>query len=470
MESPTGVENKPRHRLPLPAADLEHAALLCQGRALDRAPSLPKIISSAAILSWTISQEAAQMNLEKYYSLRQQMGCFLFETAGCCNSGLQLQIILICSIATVRYNHKAKTTNSLSSLFRHPQPSFAESSLRIRTALQSDKWSKEMEMKLQNLVIVLNNYVVNQVLKSLLDFELGFHFYLWAESQRGFKHDHSTIKSMICLLLKCQRFDLLSVILRKLHDDGFTPHRSIYRILISGYVKCGLLSFAFETFDEMIVSSCRVFSVDYNKFIGVLIKNRCFDLAEKTFAKKMVFDLEDFELLIARALVESPSVKIEVYLSEFFPLTSLASSSLVILAHANAGLPVPHEKVFNRTHRTNKGRGPFVDKKSKKTFESYTLKLNEKQAQSNDTMTLASTNASSTYYPDLWIEASGGLKNGRCYGFGNSYDESVIFGTSSRPNAQIVIEKVAIVGIAGRYCRVWLDTCRMAGRQPMSGG
>ncbi|KAK8966997.1 hypothetical protein KSP40_PGU006208 [Platanthera guangdongensis] len=198
-------------------------------------------------------------------------------------SSPRLQIILICSIGTVRYNHKAKTTNSLSSLFRHPQPSFAESSLRIRTALQSGKWSKEMEMKLQNLVIVLNNYVVNQVLKSLLDSELGFHFYLWAESQRGFKHNHFTIKSMICLLLKCQRFDLLSVILRKLHDDGFTPHRSIYRILISGHVKCGLLSFAFETFDEMIMSSCRVFSVDYNKFIGVLIKNRCFDLAEKYY-------------------------------------------------------------------------------------------------------------------------------------------------------------------------------------------
>ncbi|KAK8958707.1 hypothetical protein KSP40_PGU013653 [Platanthera guangdongensis] len=233
-----------------------------------------------------------------------------------------------CAIQSQSQNHKLPL-QSVSA----PTTLLAESSLRIRTALQSGKWSKEMEMKLQNLVIVLNNYVVNQVLKSLLDSELGFHFYLWAESQRGFKHDHSTIKSMICLLLKCQRFDLLSVILRKLHDDGFTPHRSIYRILISGYVKCGLLSFAFETFDEMI-------------------------------------------------------------------------------AHANAGLPVPHEKVFNRTHRTNKGRGPFVDKKSKKTFESYTLKLNEKQAQSNDTMTFASTNASSTYYPDLWIEASGGLKNG----------------------------------------------------------
>ncbi|KAL0379280.1 UNVERIFIED_CONTAM: hypothetical protein Sradi_3233500 [Sesamum radiatum] len=59
------------------------------------------------------------------------------------------------------------------------------------------------------------------------------------------------------------------------------------------------------------------------------------------------------------------------------------------LALKNGGKSVSFQEVFDRTHRRNKGKGLFVDQKSKK-ISKYGL-------------------------------ASGGPRNGRCYGFGNSY-------------------------------------------------
>lgn len=97
------------------------------------------------------------------------------------------------------------------------------------------------------------------------------------------------------------------------------------------------------------------------------------------------------------------------------------------MAKDNGGKPVPHEKVFTRTHRTNKGKGPFVDDKSKKVYEIYTSKVNEKQSQIN----LSSTQGSCIYYSELWVEASGSPINGRCYGFDNSYSEDMTLPGSS---------------------------------------
>ncbi|KAK8936741.1 Clathrin heavy chain 1 [Platanthera zijinensis] len=108
-----------------------------------------------------------------------------------------------------------------------------------------------------------------------------------------------------------------------------------------------------------------------------------------------------------------------------------------IKAKDNGGIPVPHEKVFTRTHRTNKGKGPFVDDKSKK--EIYTSKLKEKQS---DQSYLLSSQGSCIYYPELWVQASGGPKNGRCYGFGNSYSENMTLSdTSSNNSIQVENDK-----------------------------
>ncbi|CAI9093049.1 OLC1v1028452C1 [Oldenlandia corymbosa var. corymbosa] len=60
-------------------------------------------------------------------------------------------------------------------------------------------------------------------------------------------------------------------------------NRLIYRAHIAYYVRTGLLDQAIKVFDEMTQSECRVFSVDYNRFIGVLIANCRFDLAEQYY-------------------------------------------------------------------------------------------------------------------------------------------------------------------------------------------
>ncbi|GAB2269348.1 hypothetical protein Dimus_004268 [Dionaea muscipula] len=58
-------------------------------------------------------------------------------------------------------------------------------------------------------------------------------------------------------------------------NSRLVNHGSTYRAaLISRFVKAGFIDEAVKTFDKMINSECRVFSIDYNRFIGVvLVKN-----------------------------------------------------------------------------------------------------------------------------------------------------------------------------------------------------
>ncbi|KAG8370933.1 hypothetical protein BUALT_Bualt13G0034800 [Buddleja alternifolia] len=101
-------------------------------------------------------------------------------------------------------------------------------------------------------------------------------------------------------------------------------------------------------------------------------------------------------------------------------------------AAQNDGKPVPHELVFNRCHKRNKGLGPFVDEKSKRTSETYT-KLKKSHSQSCGDAVL-SPQGSSTFIPEAWAKASGGAKNGRCYGFGKSYSDSFTFSSTIPSN------------------------------------
>ncbi|KAG8366726.1 hypothetical protein BUALT_Bualt17G0109300 [Buddleja alternifolia] len=89
-----------------------------------------------------------------------------------------------------------------------------------------------------------------------------------------------------------------------------------------------------------------------------------------------------------------------------------ASGSISIHQHArrmykkNGGNPVLFQKAFERCHRRNKGQGPFVDKKSKNTLETYTEKLKQNQSQSDGPTMLPSVKASCIIYPEAWAEAS----------------------------------------------------------------
>ncbi|KAG8368667.1 hypothetical protein BUALT_Bualt15G0069600 [Buddleja alternifolia] len=73
--------------------------------------------------------------------------------------------------------------------------------------------------------------------------------------------------------------------------------------------------------------------------------------------------------------------------------------------------------------------------------ETYTTKLKDNQLQSDGTTVLPSIRGSCVVYPEVWAEASGGKKNGRCYGLGNSYNDDF---TSSGPSSSTVAAQVEI--------------------------
>ena len=53
------------------------------------------------------------------------------------------------------------------------------------------------------------------------------------------------------------------------------------------YVKACIIDQAVKLFKEMTQSNCRVFCIDYNRFIGVLVRYSRFDLAENYYCKMM---------------------------------------------------------------------------------------------------------------------------------------------------------------------------------------
>ncbi|KAG8367227.1 hypothetical protein BUALT_Bualt16G0050700 [Buddleja alternifolia] len=96
--------------------------------------------------------------------------------------------------------------------------------------------------------------------------------------------------------------------------------------------------------------------------------------------------------------------------------------------------------VFNRCiYRTNQGQRLFVDEKSKRVSETYT-RLKENHTQSSGSARLSQ--GSSTFIPEVWAEASGGAKNGRCYGFGNSYNFTFSSAIPSNNCSQPEIEQL----------------------------
>ncbi|KAG9443899.1 hypothetical protein H6P81_015239 [Aristolochia fimbriata] len=162
---------------------------------------------------------------------------------------------------------------------------FLNPATQIGRMIGNKQWSASLEKEMEGLNIELNASIVNKVLKHLSDSELAFHFYSWAASRIDFKHDDVTTRLIITLLLKDLRLDYLTQILQKIKDKELSIHRSIYRLLISAYVRFNLLHLAIQTFNEMIESNCRVFSIDYNRFIGVLIRESRFDLAKHYYYK-----------------------------------------------------------------------------------------------------------------------------------------------------------------------------------------
>nr|CAB3459297.1 unnamed protein product [Digitaria exilis] len=153
----------------------------------------------------------------------------------------------------------------------------------IGQALERGRSSGSVELELERLHVNLSPFVVNRVLRGVSDSETAVRFYWWAESRPGFDHTQFAIAYIVSLLFIDGNFSLLSEFLDRVRSQGVALHRSLYRMLISGYVRAGKFDSVIRTFDEMVTSGCREFGVDYNRLIGVLIKNCGFDLVEKYY-------------------------------------------------------------------------------------------------------------------------------------------------------------------------------------------
>ncbi|KAI7727325.1 hypothetical protein M8C21_027597, partial [Ambrosia artemisiifolia] len=85
---------------------------------------------------------------------------------------------------------------------------------------------------------------------------------------------------------------------------ALSKQRLIYRSLISNYVKTGLINKALQLFDEMSHSDCRVFSIDYNRIIGVLICHSRFELVELYYDAMIPKGLVDIALRVLECMAE----------------------------------------------------------------------------------------------------------------------------------------------------------------------
>ncbi|KAL5197373.1 hypothetical protein ABZP36_000885 [Zizania latifolia] len=185
----------------------------------------------------------------------------------------------------------------LSELFR---PARTDTTGVIMRALECGRWSESVELELEGLHVELDPFIVNRVLRGLSDSEMAVRFYWWAESRPGFDHNQFSIAYIISLLFVHDNFALLSEFLGTVRSQGVIFHRSLYRIL-SGYVRAGKLDSVIEMFDDMVTSGCREFGVEYNRFIGVLVKNCCFDSVDKYYSMALAKGMtEKAEILIRK--------------------------------------------------------------------------------------------------------------------------------------------------------------------------
>ena len=73
-----------------------------------------------------------------------------------------------------------------------------------------------------------------------------------------------------------------------MYQSSIGAHRLAYRSQISNLVKAGLINQAIHLFDQMTQSNCRVFSVDYNRFIGVLLRHSRLHLAHHFYRRHVI--------------------------------------------------------------------------------------------------------------------------------------------------------------------------------------
>ncbi|KAK8958431.1 hypothetical protein KSP40_PGU007114 [Platanthera guangdongensis] len=137
------------------------------------------------------------------------------------------------------------------------------------------------------------------------------------------------------------------------------------------------------------------------------------------------------------------------------------------MARDNGGIPVPHEKVFTRTHRINKGKGPFVDDKSKKSicnhgqmpWQIVYFSVMEKLLPGQETVAKHKgiSHDSILSWLILFTTANSWLKTFLCATFSNSYFSWIDYGTGSLAAKEGYIAKATTYFSHNLlYCGNWI--------------
>ncbi|KAG8391623.1 hypothetical protein BUALT_Bualt01G0206600 [Buddleja alternifolia] len=87
-------------------------------------------------------------------------------------------------------------------------------------------------------------------------------------------------------------------------------------------------------------------------------------------------------------------------------------------------------ELYDRTHRTKQGKGEFICDKAKRVRDAYD--------------NLVEDNSLSTFNPDAWIEACGGVPKGRVYGFGSQPPHQIL---GDIAHSMRVVEELEILAL-----------------------
>ncbi|KAK9684622.1 hypothetical protein RND81_10G221200 [Saponaria officinalis] len=155
----------------------------------------------------------------------------------------------------------------------------------VSNVLRRLKWSPAAESTLDNLKLSMDAYQANQVLKQIPDCVVALGFFNWLKSQPGFKHDGHTYTTMVGILGRAKKFNLINVLLDQMVQDGCEPNVVTYNRLIHSYGRANFLNEAVGVFHQMQEVGCEPDRVTYCTLIDIHAKAGFLDVALHMYQK-----------------------------------------------------------------------------------------------------------------------------------------------------------------------------------------
>ncbi|MCO5568193.1 hypothetical protein L7F22_021889 [Adiantum nelumboides] len=137
----------------------------------------------------------------------------------------------------------------------------------------------DMELALSKSERPLTPYHVNEVLKRQKDVGLALEFFNWAKRQEGYRHDVHTFTTMLAILGRARKFDIVARLLEEMVRDGCKPSVVTFNRLIHCYGTAKQMSEALQIFHHMQRVGCVPDKVTYCTLIDLHAKAGYFDVA-----------------------------------------------------------------------------------------------------------------------------------------------------------------------------------------------